>query len=189
MLRGQWRAYCELFASELDRHIVTIDSASLFATHRDALVSYAVRIVGSQPEAEDLVQEAWMRFDESSRGRYLAHPLSYIYRIVRNLALDFRRRTTRRSQVVVALELDAAAGESVDQPVTPEASAIHREQVRLLAQALDELPERTRVAFDMHRLGGCKLREIAEFLDISVPYTQALIAAALDHCRKRLGWP
>ncbi|WP_296329736.1 sigma-70 family RNA polymerase sigma factor [Reyranella sp.] len=168
---------------------MSTDSASLFSMHRNALVAYAAKIVGSRPEAEDLVQEAWMRFDESTRGRYLAQPLSYLYRIVRNLALDTRRRTARKSRVLVGIELDAAAEESHDKPVTPESQAIHREQLRLLNDALNELPDRTRIAFDMHRLGGCKLREIAGFLGISVPYAQALVAAGMDHCRKRLGWP
>ena len=40
----------------------------------------------------------------------------------------------------------------------------------------------------MHRLGNYKLREIAAFLDISLPYAQRLVAEGLEHCRERLGW-
>jgi RNA polymerase sigma-70 factor (ECF subfamily) len=56
----------------------------------------------------------------------------------------------------------------------------------LLRAALEELPQRTRIAFGMHRVGGFKLREIADAFDISVPMAQKLVTTALLHCRKRL---
>ena len=44
------------------------------------------------------MQEAWLRFDEVSRQRLLDEPLSYLYRIVRNLALDGRRSQVREER-------------------------------------------------------------------------------------------
>ena len=43
----------------------------LFMTHRGALVDYAAGIVGNHAHAEDLVQEAWLRFDKAARRRSL----------------------------------------------------------------------------------------------------------------------
>jgi RNA polymerase sigma-70 factor (ECF subfamily) len=139
--------------------------------------------------AEDIVQEAWLRFDEASRQQLVTQPLSYLYRIVRNLALDGRRRSVREGRIFPGSDIDAAAEAASSQGRTPEAEALYREQLHLLSEALDDLPERTRIAFEMHRFAGSKLREIAEFLDISVPFAQALVAEAVRHCRKRLGWP
>src|SRR5687767_1062042 len=45
-------------------HAVPSDTTSLFIEHRGSLVEYATRIVGSRAHAEDVVQEAWLRFDE-----------------------------------------------------------------------------------------------------------------------------
>jgi len=159
---------------------VPSDTTSLFIEHRGSLVEYATRIVGSRAQAEDLVQEAWLRFDEVARQRLLDEPLGYLYRIVRNLALDGRRRMALESQIVADSATDA-----LFEP-TPEAVALHRDELRLLMAALDELPERTRIAFEMHRFGGCKLREIAAFLEVSLPWAQRLVADGLLHCRRRL---
>lgn len=162
------------------------DAVSLFVAHRGSLVEYATRIVGSRAQAEDLVQEAWLRFDEVSRQRLLDEPLGYLYRIVRNLALDGRRRAAFERGLAAGGANDALFAVSPSAEPTPEAVALHREELRLLLAALDELPERTRIAFEMHRLGGCRLREIAEFLEISPAWAQRLVMEGLLHCRRRL---
>ena len=162
------------------------DTTSLFIEHRRSLVEYATRIVGSRAHAEDLVQEAWLRFDQVARQRLLDEPLGYLYRIVRNLALDGRRRTAFESRIESGGSSDVLFAVSPAVQSTPEAIALYRQELRLLVAALDELPERTRIAFEMHRLGGCKLREIADFLEISLPWAQRLVADGMLHCRRRL---
>ena len=56
-------------------------------------------------------------------------------------------------------------------------------------EAIAELPERTRIALEMHRFGGCKLKEIAAALGISIPLAHILVAEGVQHCKRRLGWP
>ena len=56
-------------------------------------------------------------------------------------------------------------------------------------EALAELPERTRIAFEMHRFGDAKIKEIAAVLNISLPLAYRLVADAVQHCKERLGWP
>ena len=72
-----------------------------------------------------------------------------------------------------------------DQP-SVESVLVHRDELRTLAAALVELPERTRLAFNMHRLEGRPLREVAERLDISITRAQQLVKAAMVHGAKRL---
>src|SRR5919109_618018 len=74
------------------------ETLAFFMAHRPNLVSYASGIVGSRAQAEDVVQEAWLRFDDASRLRLREEPLGYLYRIVRNLALDGRRRLAREDR-------------------------------------------------------------------------------------------
>ena len=161
------------------------ETLAFFMAHRPNLVSYASGIVGSRVQAEDVVQEAWLRFDDASRLRLLEEPLGYLYRIVRNLALDGRRRLAREdrgrdSYAVIAGDADGAAG------VTPEQEALHKDALRILMAAIAELPERTQIALEMHRFGGCKLREIADRLGISVALAHGLVAEGIEHCRRRL---
>lgn len=161
----------------------------LFVTHRRSLVNYASSIVGDRAQAEDVVQEAWLRFNGASQRRLLEDATGYLYQIVRNLALDGRRRATRERQVIADGDVEAAAGARADAVPTPESVAVYRDEYALVMDALAELPERTRIAFEMHRFGDAKLREIAAFLNISLPLAHRLVADAVQHCKERLGWP
>lgn len=163
------------------------DTTALYVEHRSSLIDYATRIVGSRAQAEDVVQEAWLRFDCVARQRLLSEPLPYLYRIVRNLALDGRRRLVLERGIVIDSDLEVV--EAPTGEPTPETAAVYRDDLRLLREVMNELPERTRIAFEMYRIGGCKLREVADFLDISVALAQALVADALEHCKHRLKWP
>jgi len=164
----------------------TADKTALFIQHRGALIDYAASIVGSRAQAEDLVQEAWLRFDEAAKKRFVSEPLSYLYRIVRNLALDNRRRQARESRVFTADDPESAAAASIDRPSTPEAIALHRDQLEALMAALGDLPERHRIAFEMHRVAGCTLREIAATLGVSVSQAQVLVVEGIEHCKHRM---
>lgn len=156
---------------------------SLYLTRRDDLVSYAMRIVGDRTAAEDVVQDAYIRFGRVAQTRTIDDPLSYFYRIVRNLALDDRRRASVETRLMV--ESDAGSSAS-DQSPSPEAEMLAKDDLRQLTAALAELPERTRIALEMHRLGGCKLREIAAHLGISLTLAHELVVQGIEHCRRRL---
>lgn len=156
----------------------------LFTAHRSALVTYAARILGDRGHAEDVVQEAYLRLDTAMGEQAVLDPLAYLYRIVHNLALDVQRKLAReRSRT--ASGVDAMADIAEDRP-SPEREAAARAEVRLVAQAMAELPERTRVALELHRFAGCSIREIANRLDISVGTAHALVIDGLEHCRDRL---
>lgn len=161
-------------------------AVSLFMAHRRALIDYASSITGSRAQAEDLVQEAWLRFDEASKGRFLEDAKGYLYRIVRNLAVDQHRRTTREHRLISRGDLEEVAETCPDETPTPETIALFRDEIRCVMEAMAELPERTRTAFEMHRFGGATLKEIAAFLGISVSLAQMLVVDGAEHCKQRL---
>lgn len=159
----------------------------LFVETRRELVDYATGILGSRSQAEDLVQEAWIRFNEVAKQEVLREPRNYLYRIVRNLALDGRRRRDVERRIFNESSPEIIAS-LPDVAPSAEQASIDRDNLRLLQEALRELPRRTRIAFEMHRLQGCKLREIAAVLEVSIPTAQLLVMDALQHCKARLGW-
>lgn len=59
---------------------------------RAELVDYAASIVGCRSRAEDVVPEAYLRFDDAAERGRLTQPTGYLFRIVRNLATDLLRR-------------------------------------------------------------------------------------------------
>jgi RNA polymerase sigma factor (sigma-70 family) len=168
---------------------VPSDTTSLFIEHRRSLVDYAAGILGSRAQAEDVVQEAYIRFSAASGrasaepGQAIVNPLAYLYAIVRNLALTWARRSMH--ETVVAPGSEEIASMASDEP-SVETVLVHRDELRTLAAALVELPERTRLAFNMHRLEGRPLREVAERLDISITRAQQLVKAAMVHGARRL---
>ena len=162
---------------------------ALFVDHRSQLVRYAAGIVGERGLAEDVVQDAYLRLERAERKRAgdetLDEPLAYLFHIVRNLAIDVRRRLGReRSHTVPSDSVNA--GEVAEDRPGPEAQAIARDQLRVLQAALDELPKRSRVALEMHRFGGYRIVDIAAHLGVSVGTAHALVVDALDHCKSKL---
>ncbi len=82
-------------------------NAAIFMGNRRALVEYAAGLVGSRSLAEDLVQEAWLRFDSAAEKQFVREPLNYLYRIVRNLALDRRRKSLREDRIFAPIDIES----------------------------------------------------------------------------------
>lgn len=158
----------------------------LFLAHRAALIDYAASIVGARSCAEDVVQEAYIRFNgaagEARPADDIVQPVGYLYRIVRNLALDAMRHLAVENRVATGAILD---GMPAPEP-SPERHATDRAELRAVAAALAELPARTRAAFEMHRLEGATLQTVADRLGISVGLVHRLVKDALGHCADRL---
>ena len=156
----------------------------IYGAHRTALVTYAERIVGSRAEAEDVVQDAWLHLRGALSRDALRDPVPYLYKIVRNLAIDVQRRTQRRA-VDLSTETDAFILEVPDGMPSPEAVVTAQAELRCVERALDSLPERQRIAIEMYRLGGFRLREIAERLNISISLAHLLISQGLAECHRQ----
>ncbi len=151
--------------------------------NRAALVDAAQPIVGDRSRAEDVVQDAYLKLGQGPAGRMPERPLAYLYRMVRNLAIDHARRLT--------LERRHGAGEAVPETVAtaepnPEEALVARDSLRRLAAALGELPPRTRAVFEMSRVGGRNAEQIAAALGISVSLVYTLLRDAMTHCRARM---
>lgn len=148
--------------------------------HREKLVNYAQRLIRNREGAEDVVQEAWLRFSSTGRDTsQLAQPARYLFAIVRNLAVDWLRRRS----LVEPVEITAEVYESVpsDAP-SAESVLYYRDRLRALKDALSGLPERTQVAFVMYRAEQRTLQEIADHLGVSVPRVHKMIKDAMFHC-------
>lgn len=162
-----------------------VDSTlTIYIEHRDRLLSYAVRIVRDRASAEDVVQEAWLRFSARSRqDGEIAQPLNYLYKIVRNLALNWTNRAARHGPIEVPEPV--MEGVPADAP-SAEQVLYYRDELRLLEDAIAELPERTQTAFYLYRIEGRSLQDIANRLNISVVRVHQLVKAAGLHATRRL---
>lgn len=157
----------------------------VYLAHRAALVDYAAPILGSRETAEDIVQEAFLKFVPArgwSDGP--AQPVAYLYRIVRNLSLDFlrRRKLESRGQTEEAPYWTMPHAEA-----TPEQRALFRDDIRRVSAMLAEMPVQTRIAVEMHRFGGYKLEEVAAHLGVSVATAHRMVHTALVEIARQIG--
>lgn len=156
----------------------------LFLSHRAALVDYATPIVGCRARAEDIVQESYLRFaNPRAEEDALRQPVAYLYRIVRNLAFDCVRRLAAESR-----RDDSRSHVEETEPLapSPEEVLIHRDELKRIDAALAGLPDRTRLAFELHRFGGLTFQQIAERLGVSVATAHRLTRDAMVRVMRSL---
>jgi RNA polymerase sigma-70 factor (ECF subfamily) len=155
----------------------------LYLSHRSALVDYATPLMGgSRAQAEDVVQEAYFRFVPESAPAVMEKPLPYLYRIVRNLAFDMLRRSGAEARRVAQASLLQA---DLAMPAPDEEFQL-RDDLRRARAALEELPERTRRAFELHRFHDFTFQQIADTLGLSVTTAHRLVREAVVHITHRL---
>jgi RNA polymerase sigma-70 factor, ECF subfamily len=170
--------------------------------HRTELTAYAYRMLGSAFEAEDAVQETFLRALKGSEGfEGRAALRSWLYRIATNVCLDMlggKERRARPMDLAAAKPADTPLGESLpevtwilpvpDDRVVPEdgdpaAVAESRETIRLaFVAALQHLPPKQRAVLILHEVLRWKASEVAELLETSV----ASVNSALQRARTTL---
>lgn len=124
------------------------------------------------------------------RFRRDADVSTWIYRIAVNASLSFVRRSKRKKRWAVLRSLVGAEGRELAVPA-PRAEEPHRlleegERMRVLAGAVDRLPEGQKTAITLDRYEGFDHREIAAIMGLSVPAVEALLHRAKEHLRKDL---
>lgn len=157
---------------------------AIFAEHRRALIDYAAPIVGCPARAEDVVQEAFIRFAAAAadEGR-MQSPVSYLYRIVRNLSIDTFRRESRQ---VPGLLSDAQFAAVPEETPPADRTLAARRRLRQLEDAVAELPDRTREIFILNRLYGQTYQEIADRLGVSLSTVQKHLMQALAYAMQKI---
>lgn len=133
----------------------------LYATMRPPLLGYAYHVVGSTGEAEDLVQNAFLKlFDQMRRNANILNLRSWLYRVVHNLAVDH----SRRKGIQESLNSEWLAQKMLsDAPRSAEDDLIRRQRIAISLKALNE---RERHCL-MLRAEGLSYTEIGEVLGVS----------------------
>ena len=152
---------------------------ALSRRHVPAMVALARRILGNGADAEDVAQEAMLRvWTHAPRWQPLAAFRTWLTRVVVNLCLDRKRRTQW-----VDLE---AAGELVDPTPGATERAEGDERERMLAAAIETLPERQRSAIVLTYSEGMSNAQVAEVLDTSVSAVETLLVRGKQNLRRAL---
>ncbi len=144
------------------------------------------RIVGSDDEARDLCQEAFLKAYKSLRSfKQEARFSSWLYQIALNLCRDRMRR--RRGKTMVSLDELEEGGAAM--PVAgPTALDLlqERDTSRLVAQAIEALPDEQREVIILKEYEGLTFLEIAHVLEVPISTVKTRLYRGLDQLRSRL---
>ena len=138
-----------------------------------AVLRLALRLTGSQEEAQDIYQEAFLRaYKNLRRFRFECSFYTWLYRIVANLCLDHLRAKQLRDRHVTTRvspegeEQDPLEGVADERATaSPERAALGGELRKHIMRALERLSPRERVVFELKHYHGLRLRTVASMLD------------------------
>ena len=129
------------------------DRAVLFTEHRRYLFAVAYRMLGIAEDAEDILQEAWIRFS-GVRVEELEHPRTYLVTIVTRLCVDLLRSARRRREKYVGVWLPepVRTPEALGNDPVEEAESAYVRSVRILERSAAGQPDLAAGLFNLARV-------------------------------------
>ncbi|MEU4688309.1 RNA polymerase sigma factor SigJ [Actinoplanes sp. NPDC023714] len=151
-----------------------MDDGREFEARRGLLFSVAYRILGSAADAEDTVQDAWLRWSAADRSE-VAEPEAYLIRIVSNLALDRLRSARARRETYI--------GPWLPEPILTESDADSVSMALLVV--LESLTPLERAVFVLKEVFGFAHAEIGDAVGRSEATVRQAALRAREHVRAR----
>ena len=152
------------------------DGLADFEPHRAFLAGLAYRMLGSVAEAEDAVQDAFLRWREIDRTA-VAEPRAYLARVVSRLCLDRMKSASHRREQYVGMWLP--------EPVVAEPARTLADDLSVaLLLALERLSPLERAAFLLHDVFDMDYAAVADTLNSSEAACRQLAARARTHVRE-----
>ena len=154
------------------------DEAETFEALRPKLTRIAYRMLGSLAEAEDIVQDAFLRWRRADRDE-VAHPAAFLSRIVTRLCLDQLKSARARRESYIGFWLPEPLIESAPQENAGEAEDV----TMTLMLALERLSPLERAAFLLHDVFDMPFAEVAAAIGRDEAACRQLAARARGHVR------
>jgi RNA polymerase sigma-70 factor (ECF subfamily) len=153
-------------------------SATEFEAQRPRLLRLAYRMVGSLAEAEDIVQDAWLRWQRAKAGE-IGKPGAWLRQTVTRLCLDSIKSARARRETYVGQWLPEPLADSMgDQQMTP--PGLDNLTLTLML-ALERLSPLERATFLLHDVFDVPLQEVAATLDRDAAAVRQLAVRARRH--------
>jgi len=164
--------------------------ANRFEEHRPRLRAVAYRMLGSPSEAEDAVQEAWLRLDRSSSGG-IENLGGWLTTVVGRVCLNMLRSRGSRREQLLGEPLGETSGARMPDPIVDREEGIDPEHQALLADGiglallvvLETLSPAERIAFVLHDTFGVPFDEIAPIVERSPAAARQLASRARRRVR------
>jgi RNA polymerase sigma factor (sigma-70 family) len=167
-------------ASSLRLHVVTgehDDGLSAFAPVRRRLFGIAYRVLGNAAEAEDIVQDVWLRWQNTNRS-LVESPSAFLATTTTRLCINHTRSAHSRRETYIGTQLT----EPVDTSGDPGSAAERREALRLAVLVLlERLSPTERAAYVLREAFDYSYGQIADILQMEKANTRQLVSRARKH--------
>jgi len=160
----------------------------LVTIHQRAVIGTVAKMLGHPDDAEDIAQQVFIRIWKSAR-RYepQAKFTTWLFTITRNLVFNEMRRRQRKPAVSFdEREDDFHIGTPDDPSKSPDAMILQRELEAAIDRAIQELPEKQRMAVILRRYEEMPYEEIGEILSLSLPAVKSLLFRARTQLKESL---
>ena len=148
-------------------------AVSIFLAHRRQLVKIAYGVLGNLEDAEDVVQEAWIRWQRTDRG-VVDNPAAFLATVTIRLAINLLQSARTRHETAAPLLEDV-----VDPVTTVETAAERTEAVeRVLCALLQTLSPAERAAYILRKGFDYPYRQVGEVLQLSTANARQLVCRA-----------
>lgn len=151
--------------------------------HMDAAYNLARWLAGNDPDAQDVVQEAYLRAFKFFAGFRGGDGRSWLLRIVRNSFYDWLRQHQRRE---LETPFDDEVHDAAAVSPGPDAALLEKADKNLLSQAIEALPVGYREVLVMRELEGLAYKEIADVAELPIGTVMSRLARAREHLRQGL---
>ena len=152
----------------------------LFKKYYAPLCKYVYTYLKDKDESENITQEVFITiWNNKEQIAINTSVSSYLYRSVRNHAINFLKKSTRYS----VESIENMPGFEIANEESEIDEDTFFEMEKKISEAIDSLPDRCREVFKLSRVDGLKYKEIAEQLDISIKTVETQMSIALKRMR------
>ncbi|MER5436698.1 RNA polymerase sigma-70 factor [Streptomyces sp. NPDC002588] len=152
-------------------------AVSVFVQHRRRLFGIAYRVLGSAVEAEDVLQEVWLRWQKTDRSAVVS-PVAFLSATTTRLAINVAQSARVRRETYIGPWLP----EPVDTSSDPEVGAQRAEALEMaLLLVLEKLSPTERAAYVLREAFDYAYPEIAEILRLSLVNVRKIVSRARKH--------
>jgi RNA polymerase sigma factor (sigma-70 family) len=153
----------------------------LFREHNRALIHFLRSRLGSDQDAREVAQEAYVRLLQLDRPEELSFLRAYLFKIAANLAIDHVRRQGRMTKISKELLVF-----DFPEPATQEARLEAQDELAIVRRAISELPPKCRQAFLLSKVENWSSSQIAKHMKVSDRMVRNYVSRALEFIQYRL---
>jgi len=157
------------------------DVERLFREHNAALLRFISAKIGSEQEAKEIAQEAYVHLLQLDHPEAVSYLQAFLFKTASNLAIDRLRQRGRRGHISSMADVDFAVFE-----LTPERQVYGEQAMAVFHAAVAQLPPKCRQAFLLHRVHDLTIEEIAGRMAIGACMVRRYVARGLEHVRQCL---